>query len=210
MLNLILFNFSPLEILFFVFAVLIAIGVHEFGHAGAAFLYGDNTAARTGRLTPNPFKHLDTLGTIAFVVLGIGWSKPVPVNTQGMVHPLRKDVYISLAGPGMNLATALIFFGIWQLGIVPAVLAFFVQTVIGINLTLMAFNLLPFFPLDGSHVVFSLLWGEKSRIALQFLHYSAPALLTLIALDYFFQIGLLWGIITPIRDTVLFLFHLIL
>lgn len=159
---------------------LMAITCHEVSHGFIAWLRGDDTARREGRLTLNPFKHLDIIGTLMIIVIGIGWAKPVPVNFANLRNPKRDMIWVAAAGPitNMLLATlsALLLRGVvtlsapiadssWlQLFIDPIVLmlAFSVY----INLLLAIFNLLPIPPLDGGRVMVGLLpYRQASALA---------------------------------------------
>ncbi|MDD5759058.1 MAG: site-2 protease family protein, partial [Desulfobulbaceae bacterium] len=85
-----------------------ALTLHEFAHGYVAHRLGDDTAARLGRLTLNPLKHLDLLGVVAFFLIKIGWAKPVPVNPRYFRNPRQDMMWVSLAGPGANLFLAVI------------------------------------------------------------------------------------------------------
>jgi len=156
---------SVIHYLAFVPAILVAITGHEFAHARVALWFGDTTAFDEGRVTLNPLAHLDPIGTFGMLFLGFGWGKPVPVNTHRLRHP-RADLLVSAAGPGANLLAAILF--ALPLRMPPlmdllyqfdlghgAVLLF--STIVHFNLVLAFFNLLPLYPLDGSHVVQNLL-----------------------------------------------------
>ena len=147
--------------------ILLAVTFHELAHGWAAYKLGDNTARDAGRLTLNPIRHLDLVGTLAFIVTQmIGWAKPVPVNPANFRNPKTDNIWVSVAGPFMNLVLAgffaLLFHGlIHGRGIVPE---FFFQPLIRIaqygviiNIGLAVFNLLPIPPLDGSHILEGLL-----------------------------------------------------
>jgi Zn-dependent protease len=143
----------------FIIAMLIALTVHEWSHGMAAYLLGDSTAKYEGRLTLNPFTHLDILGTILFLTVGFGWAKPVPIDPRAFRHPKRDITLTALAGPASNLVLAFLTVGIatgtHALG-VPGGNRFleeFFQSMLFLNLGLMAFNLLPIAPLDGSKIV---------------------------------------------------------
>lgn len=149
--------------------VIFAITVHEAAHGYVARHFGDMTAAAAGRITLNPLKHIDPLGTLLVPMLtmllgGIlfGWAKPVPVNFARLRHPKRDMLWVAAAGPGSNLAMAVL----WALGfklapltpeMVMAPLELMAQAGIMINVVLMVLNLLPLPPLDGGRIAVSLL-----------------------------------------------------
>ena len=142
--------------------LLIALTIHEFSHAVAAKLCGDDTAQRAGRLTLNPFSHLDILGTLMILSGPFGWAKPVPVSPRQMRHPRFDDILVSLAGPASNIVCAVIsgllnrFVFMHGGPLSDADLDYsraIIETAIGINIGIAFFNLLPFPPLDGSHML---------------------------------------------------------
>lgn len=165
-------NFANLiqTIAIYALPVLFAITVHEAAHGYAARHFGDNTAWMMGRVTLNPAKHIDPMGTIVMpLVLYIvthgaflfGYAKPVPVRFGNLRHPRRDMVWVALAGPVANLAQALL----WQVLLVLLVAMgvsepFFVEMCQGgvlVNLVMFAFNLFPMPPLDGGRVAVGLL-----------------------------------------------------
>ena len=87
--------------------LLFALTIHEFSHGYIAHQLGDPTAKRMGRLTLNPLKHLDPLGVLAFIIMKIGWAKPVPVDPRYFKNPLKDMLWVALAGPAANLMTAI-------------------------------------------------------------------------------------------------------
>ena len=138
-------------------AVLIAVTFHEFAHGAVANALGDPTAKERGRLTLNPLKHLDPLGTILFVLVRFGWGKPVPVDGRNFEHPRRDMALVSLAGPATNFVLAA-FLGLFlKFHLVGDVAAAFVWFTVQINIVLGVFNLIPIPPLDGSRLLSAVL-----------------------------------------------------
>ncbi len=146
---------------------LLALTIHEFAHGWVANRLGDPTARLQGRLTLNPLAHLDIIGTIAIVLIGFGWAKPVPVDARYLRRPRQDMILISAAGPVSNLllATAVAFcYRMLPWGAFGSELAWLVvplrtmlRTGVWVNVLLAIFNLLPIPPLDGSRVVSGLL-----------------------------------------------------
>ena len=158
------------NILIFALPVLFAITVHEAAHGYVARHYGDNTAYMLGRITLNPFKHIDPIGTIVmplvlyFATSGafvFGYAKPVPVNFSHLRNPKRDMIWVALAGPVTNFLQAII----WAILLVVLVLVgikepFFIKMCyagISVNLVMWALNLFPLPPLDGGRVLTGLL-----------------------------------------------------
>ncbi len=149
-------------------AILIALTFHEYAHAYVAYRLGDPTAKYMGRLTLNPLAHLDPLGTIMIFIIHFGWAKPVPVDPRHLGNPKRDLMWISAAGPLMNMALALVsgilirlFVGLGFANTYAGSLASIVFQMLYfsmyINLALAFFNLLPIPPLDGSKIFAGLL-----------------------------------------------------
>ncbi len=148
--------------------VLFAITVHEASHGYVARMFGDNTAYVLGRVTLNPVKHIDPIGTIA-VPLGMviltgfmfGWAKPVPVDWSSLRRPKRDMIWVAAAGPAVNLVMAILWallFRVLQMAGVEE--RFFLEVAtagVQVNLVFMALNLLPIPPLDGGRIVIGLL-----------------------------------------------------
>jgi Zn-dependent protease len=158
------------KIVAWILPVLFAITVHETAHGWMALRLGDKTAMMLGRLTLNPFKHIDPLGTILipglmYMLAGFmfGWAKPVPVTWQNLKQPKRDMVFVAAAGPMSNLVMALLWALAIRIGLAlgDAGLALVFMGVAGIfiNTILMVLNLLPLPPLDGGRVMTGLLPG---------------------------------------------------
>lgn len=150
---------------------LFALTIHELAHGYVAWNLGDPTAKNAGRLTLNPLKHLDPLGVIAFVIMKIGWAKPVPVDPRYFKDPQKGMLLVALAGPAANLLTAVASAILVKLLImVPFIPMFALKPMVGmlvasvwINIMLAVFNCLPIPPLDGSRVLMGLLPPEAAR-----------------------------------------------
>ena len=186
MIEIILTAFSLLVMLFVVFPV------HECSHALAAKLLGDDTAERQGRITLNPFAHLDLMGTIGILAFGIGWAKPVPVNPARCRKVSQKAAMAitAAAGPMANFVSSLIFMIIMKVLIVsysgsddaPDALYYIIMAlriIIDIDLFNGVFNLLPVPPFDGSRVFFAFLPNKYYFAIMKYEQYIMIALLLL-------------------------------
>ena len=147
-----------------VIALIVAITIHEFSHAWAADRLGDPTPRSKGRLTLNPLAHLDPVGTLMLFIAHFGWGKPVPIDPYNLRHPKRDYLYIALAGPISNIILAILIALLSKIFFIPLFLYLII-----INLSLAIFNLLPFHPLDGSHIFPDLFPGSTGYIILIFL-----------------------------------------
>lgn len=161
--------------------VLLSLTLHEYGHARVAMAFGDHTARLQGRVTLNPLAHISLLGTLCFLFGPFGWAKPVPVDSSRLRPRKIGDICVSLAGVGMNLL--LLILAAVALNIMAAagvsvdldapptpigVASFMLSFIMIINLALIAFNLIPLYPLDGHHVVRELLPRNKQRGFMEF------------------------------------------
>jgi len=180
---------------------LFALTIHEFSHGYVADRLGDPTARNMGRLTLNPIKHIDPLGVLAFIIMKIGWAKPVPVDPRYFKNPLRDMLWVALAGPAANLMTAIASGLLAQLLVIvsplmpPFILwplAQMIAASIWINIMLAVFNLLPIPPLDGSKVLMGLLPPQQ---AASFAKLEPFGFIILLGLFY---TGILQKIIIPI------------
>lgn len=157
------------KIIIYLLPLVFAITVHEASHAFVADKYGDNTAKVMGRLSLNPLRHIDPVGTILFPIIGIalggfifGWAKPIPINYAKLHDPKKNILWIALAGPVSNLAMALIWALVLKLSFsfdfyFGRPVSLMAQAGIAINISIMLINLIPILPLDGGRILFSLL-----------------------------------------------------
>ena len=154
----------------YVIAVLFAIIMHECAHGYVAYWNGDDTAKLMGRLTFNPIKHMDVLGTLCFIFIGFGWAKPVPINPARFRNYKKGLITTSIAGVIMNFIVAIIsaclcvitlkFFN--NSNLASTFLRYLFSFSTSINISLMVFNLLPIYPLDGFNIISALLpYGNK-------------------------------------------------
>ncbi len=180
---------NPTIFFIWVIAIVFAITIHEFSHALFAYILGDNTAKDQGRLTLNPFSHLDLFGFFILLIAGFGWGKPVPFNPYNLKNKKWGPGLIALAGPLSNLV-AIIVFGITlrligsytdlaEENLMVLLLVFLIQ----INMILMIFNLLPIPPLDGSKVLFSIMPSTLNHIKVFLERYGPSLILGLIIFD---------------------------
>lgn len=190
-----MFDRSLSELIFVGIAVIVSLTIHEYSHALAATLLGDDTPKAYDRLTLNPFAHIDVAGLIALLIVRFGWAKPVPVNPYNFRNRRMGIIITSLAGPLSNILLA--FFSILIL-----FKANFTQETIGvaeflkilffINTGLAVFNILPIPPLDGSKIFAEIFRGKIAYYIYSMERYSTIVLLML-----------LW--FTPFRNLLVFM-----
>ena len=157
-------SLAPRDLILLLPVILFALSFHELGHAWTALRFGDPTARDLGRVSLDPRRHLDPIGTLMMFVAGFGWAKPVPVDPSRLKNPLRDGLWIAAAGPFANFLTAiasgLVLQALVRTGAIEllpgtvgeAVLRMCIFSV-HVNLALMAFNLIPIHPLDGAAVL---------------------------------------------------------
>ncbi|HEX7927887.1 MAG TPA: site-2 protease family protein [bacterium] len=171
-----------------VIALIISLTVHEFGHAAVAYLFGDDTAQRAGRLTLNPAAHLDPIGLLMVIMVGFGFAKPVPTDSRNF-RSRWAELAVSAAGPGMNLLLAVLAINAYVLALDlgyltgPGERQFFLYLTL-INLVLMLFNLIPLGALDGHYILPYFLSRRMARSYVEFnARYGNMVLMGLILLS---------------------------
>lgn len=213
----------------YIISMLIAIAVHEWAHAITAHRLGDPTAQQQGRLTINPIAHIDPIGALMFLIVGFGWARPVPVNPSYFRHPKRDMALTALAGPASNVLLALSSFILLILlrgssadsvmGLLSAsatasagwtILFQILQSSLFVNLALMAFNLFPVAPLDGSNIVRILIPISLQDRYETFLQIGPFVLLFLLLFESFLPFPLLSAWVHGIMQGVLSLFLMLI
>ena len=171
-------------------AALLCITVHESAHGLIAAALGDPTAKRAGRISLNPFQHVDFLGLVMLAVAHVGWAKPVPVNMYRFKNPKKGMAVTALAGPACNFLLALLFLFLYGLlyyplyvhgGAVAETVLQLVYTTAYLSLALAVFNLIPIPPLDGSKVLFSFIPDESYFKLMRYERYGMILLLVLVS-----------------------------
>lgn len=182
---------SPITFFAWITAIFIALSVHEYSHAAMANFLGDPTAKNYGRLTLNPFAHLDFLGTMLLLLVGFGWGKPVPFNPYNLRNRRFGPALVAIAGPFANFVS-IIFFGLILRFVFPLTrlgpenaLATLLSLLVIINSVLMIFNLIPIPPLDGSRVLFAFLPARLEHLKISLARMGPMLLLFLIIMDSF-------------------------
>ncbi|WP_319237433.1 site-2 protease family protein [uncultured Propionivibrio sp.] len=200
--------------------VVLAITLHEAAHGYAARYFGDPTAWLAGRISLNPLRHVELFGTILLPILLylvnspflFGWAKPVPVDFGRLRHPKRDMLWVAAAGPAVNLVMALGWAALLKVDTLIPInqfsypLALMCQVGVGINLALMALNLIPLPPLDGGRIAVSLLpWS----LAVRFAGLERWGFFILLALMYFDVLDVtVWPLVSLLKQTILSLFNL--
>lgn len=179
-------------------AIIVAITFHEVAHGYAAEAMGDDTAARAGRLSLNPLKHIDPLGLLSMILFRFGWAKPVPVNPNNFKDRRKGVLLVSLAGCGTNLILAFISLAVITIvqGFANPLLNQILYSFYIYNLIFGIFNLLPIPPLDGSHVLEQFLPPRARMVYNQYARYGMFLLILML------WTGMIGGIIWPAINIV--------
>ena len=204
-------NIEPQIIVLLIPALVFSLSFHEFAHAWMAHRLGDSTAARMGRLTLNPISHLDPVGSIALLLMGFGWAKPVPVDSRYLKNPKEDMVKVAAAGPISNIVLAIVAALVLRLLFSTDLLTNSIKTFfiifMQINITLAVFNLLPVSPLDGSQILSPFL--EKKfgpEIVWKMQLYGPRILFFIILFSMLTDIHIFSFIINPIFNLFIFIF----
>jgi len=181
---------DPLAFALVAIPLLFSVIIHEVAHGWVAYRMGDPTAKWSGRLTLNPLKHLDPIGTLMLFLVGFGWAKPVPVNFNNLSDKRKGLIYVSSAGIVANILIAFIALLFIRLFSTPSsgIAVIPVYYVVQINITLAALNLIPIPPLDGSKIMMGIVWERTPYFLVRLEPYG-----------FFIIIGFLYlGILDPL------------
>lgn len=204
MLGLLLSN--PVAGLIFLIGIMLSVTIHEFFHAWTADKLGDPTPRYQGRVTLNPRAHLDPFGTIALILVGFGWGRPVEFDPYNLKNPLKDTAIIALAGPASNIVVAIILSLVLRSGVIPFEwVSFALIQVVFINVSLAIFNLIPVYPLDGSKIALALLPKSTAYEYDAFMHKYGMMVLILLILPIFGGVSAVSQLILPIIRSIMML-----
>ena len=180
-----IFQQNPAGAVALLLGLVVGVVVHEAAHAYSAYLLGDDTAYRAGRVTLNPASHLDLLGSMMFLMAGFGWGKPTPVVTSKLRGGVLGPVAVAAAGPLSNLLIVAVCAALYQL---PPFQSGYLQIIVLLaafgNALLFVFNLIPIPPLDGAKVIFPFLPRSLSGFVDFMNQYGPMILLVLVLLTF--------------------------
>lgn len=181
-------------------AILLALTIHELSHGFTAYVLGDRTAKSAGRLTINPFAHLDVVGTLMLLFGPFGWAKPVPVNPYGFKNPKQGMAIVAVAGPLSNILLAGMTGLLFRFGLIDpsSMEGIFFYILFVINIGLAIFNLLPVYPLDGSRILMAFLNDRQTVGYVQAMNVVPAVFLGMIVVEWAFNIPLISYLLNPI------------
>jgi Zn-dependent protease len=198
---LILFQQSPAAAVALLLGLVVGVVLHEAAHAYSAYLLGDDTAYRAGRVTLNPASHLDLLGSLMFLMAGFGWGKPTPVVPSKLRGGVFGPVAVALAGPASNLLIVAVCAALYLL---PAFQSGYLQVIVLMaayaNALLFVFNLIPIPPLDGAKVIFPFLPRSMGGFV-DFMNQHGPTILLVLVLVAIFipRFSIFQFLLAPVR-----------
>ncbi len=186
------------------FIVFCCLPIHELAHGYIAYKLGDDTARLQGRLTFNPFSHLNPLGTLMIFLFGIGYANPVPIDFSRLKNPRKDTAIIALAGPVSNLLMGFVSVFVYYAlsvfdngGTVMYAIRYFFYFAASVNVTLAVFNILPIPPLDGSKILASVL---PDRVYFKYMRYEQYVMIALMLLLFS---GVLSGVISWLSNSMM-------
>jgi Zn-dependent protease len=197
-----LFQAYPSAAVAFLLGLVVGITVHEAAHATSAYLLGDDTAYRDGRVTLNPISHLDVLGSLMLLMAGFGWGKPTPVVPSKLRGGVFGPVAVALAGPVSNLLIVAVCAALYLLPPFRddgGYLFILVIMVAFTNALLFVFNLIPIPPLDGSKVIFPFLPRALDGFVYFMNQYGPMILLGLILISFLTNLPIFSILLAPVR-----------
>jgi len=182
---------NPVIFILIIISLVFALCVHEFSHGYVAYIYGDETAYRMGRLTLNPLAHLDPIGSMMILFVGVGYAKPVLINPNNLRNPRKDMIKVAAAGPASNFILS--FIGVFiftlfsKLGLLQDSFPLFFSYFIIINTYLGLFNLIPIYPLDGGQIFGNVIAKYNPNIFRQLNEYGPKIFIAIIALSILSQ-----------------------
>jgi len=189
--------------------LLITLTIHEFSHGYVAYLLGDDTAKRAGRLTLNPISHIDPIGLLMLFIVHIGWAKPVPVNPYNFKNQKKDMAITAAAGPASNFVMAIILSVVFNVlknidptivnnaGQITKLFPYIIHFTILINLALGIFNLIPIPPMDGSKILGGFLSDEAYNRYTAQERKGAQILMIIFAISFVFKLNIIGKVIMP-------------
>ena len=198
-----LFEQNPAGAVAFLLGVLVGIVVHEASHASSAYVLGDDTAYREGRVTLNPAEHLDVLGSLMILMVGFGWGRPTPITPSKLKGRVWGQIAVAFAGPASNLLVVALCAALYGLSLLQGEYLFTIFWYLALaNALLFIFNLIPIPPLDGSKVLYPLLPRSLDSLVSFMYQYGPTILLGLVLVSIFLPgispLGFILALVRPL------------